>query len=266
MASLCLTQTYSFTKEQCSKVLEARYRFPLPGDSAVTGVRVTFGDTEIHTELKDRQEAKEDYKAAKKDGKQAVMVTRESPDVFTICVAGITPGEDVKIETSYIQVAKPEGPGWALRVPLTTVPRYVRKDEFSSRHAGGQPLAVFRDPGHRFMLDVSLRDAASAASPTHRLAMSDGQNGIRVRLEQIEVVPDRDFVLAWMLPQDSIRPALRTLMSRDGNDAYFAAMIVPPSSDVKTVPRECIILVDHSGSMEGPKWEAADWAVEKLLL
>src|SRR5262249_34639730 len=36
-------------------------------------------------------------------------------------------------------------------------------------------------------------------------------------------------------------------------------------SNAKKVPREVILLVDHSGSMDGAKWEAADWAVERFL-
>src|SRR5262249_38191586 len=36
LASLRLTQTYSYTRQQCDHVLEAVYRFPLPGDAAVT--------------------------------------------------------------------------------------------------------------------------------------------------------------------------------------------------------------------------------------
>jgi len=47
LASLKLTQVYGYTREQCDKVLEAVYRFPLPGDAAVTGVQVSFGDVEI---------------------------------------------------------------------------------------------------------------------------------------------------------------------------------------------------------------------------
>ncbi|MGE3269530.1 MAG: VWA domain-containing protein, partial [Chloroflexota bacterium] len=31
------------------------------------------------------------------------------------------------------------------------------------------------------------------------------------------------------------------------------------------LPRELILLIDHSGSMCGPKWQAADWAVQNLL-
>jgi len=61
LASLHLCQTYSYSKEQCDKVLEAFYRFPLPGDAAVTQVRVSFGDVEIKAELKERQKAEADY-------------------------------------------------------------------------------------------------------------------------------------------------------------------------------------------------------------
>ena len=34
---------------------------------------------------------------------------------------------------------------------------------------------------------------------------------------------------------------------------------------VGALAREVILLIDHSGSMEGAKWEAADWAVQNLL-
>src|SRR6188508_2627343 len=53
LATLCLTQRYGFGREQCDRVLETVYRFPLPGDAAVTAVRVQFGSVEIHTELKE---------------------------------------------------------------------------------------------------------------------------------------------------------------------------------------------------------------------
>jgi len=37
LAALRLIQTYGYSREQCDQVLEAVYRFPLPGDAAVTG-------------------------------------------------------------------------------------------------------------------------------------------------------------------------------------------------------------------------------------
>lgn len=262
LATLTLTQTFSLS--DTGATIEALYRFPLPGDAAVTGVRVTFGAVAIRTELKERETAEADYNEAKRTGRQAALVTRESPDVFTLAVSGIRAGEDVTVHTEYVQAARPEGRGWSLRVPLTTAPRYVRQDEATSRHAGGQPLAILRDPGHRFALDLTFSGAERVASVTHALAVE----GERVRLRDGEVIPDRDCVLTWGAAADEKRPALRVWTHADATSgkAYFLALCAPPRwADAKKVPREVVLLVDHSGSMSGAKWEAADWAVERFL-
>jgi len=270
LASLHLTQVFGYTKEQMDKVLEAVYRFPLPGDAAVTGVRVQFGDVEILAELKERQEAEEEYKKAKEEGRQAALTTRESTDVFTLHVAGIQPDEDVTVETSYVQLARAEEDGWSLRVPLTTAPRYVRSDEATSRHAQGQPLLLFRDPGHRFSLDLTFLRAGPISSDTHEIEVTEDGEGARVRLRDGEVIPDRDCLLRWSPPQESSRAALEVVVhdDEDSGQVYFLALVAPPAkpSAELGVPREVILLVDHSGSMHGPKWEAADWAVEQFLL
>jgi hypothetical protein len=63
LASLRLTQVFGFPtlapgdwEHVCPSagVVEALFRFPLPGDAAVTGVRVRFGEVEIRAELKAR--------------------------------------------------------------------------------------------------------------------------------------------------------------------------------------------------------------------
>ncbi len=260
LATLSLTQTFSL--EASAAVVEALYRFPLPGDAAVTGVHVKFGDVEIRTVLKEREAAAADYKEAKRTGRQAALLTRESPDVFTLAVAGIRAGQDVVVRTNYVQLAQPSGAGWSLRVPLTTAPRYVRADEAGSRHAAGQPLAVLRDPGHRFALDLTFADAERIASPTHALTVT----GERATLREGEVIPDRDCVITWYAAAAEKPPSLRVWTDAEGAETYFLALCTPPKwADAKKVPREVILLVDHSGSMRGAKWEAADWAVERFL-
>ena len=267
LVSLRLLQVFGFSNEQGDKVIEALYRFPLPGDAAVTGVWVRFGEVDIKGKLKERSQAERDYEEARQEGRQAALVTRESPDVFTLRLAGIQAGQDVTVETCYVQLARAEAAGWLLRVPLTTSPRYVRGDEISSRHAQGQPLALLCDPGHRFALDISVRGADQVASSTHPLEVTREGDCRRVRLKAGEVVPDRDCVLTWRPPQED-RPALQVWLHGDGVDhAYFLALIAPPATHDrgKGVSREVVLLVDHSGSMEGPKWQAADWAVERFL-
>ncbi|HZO90646.1 MAG TPA: VIT and VWA domain-containing protein [Chthonomonadaceae bacterium] len=269
LADLRLIQTFGYSAEECDQTLEAVYRFPLPGDAAVQGVTVRFGEVEIRAELKKRQQAEADYEEAKRQGRQAALTTRESPDVFTLQVAGIQPDQEVVVETRYMQLARYEGADWTLRIPLTTSPRYVRSDERGSRYAQGQPLALLRDPGHRFALDLLLPEAGAVTSSTHALAVTEEEGGLRVRLQEGEVLPDRDCVLAWRPKQETQHPALHVLLHDDkaSGQVYFLALVAPPAAPEsgETMPREVVLLVDHSGSMEGAKWEAADWAVKRFL-
>lgn len=269
LAALRLVQTFRYSRAECDKTLEAVYRFPLPGDAAVTSVLVRFGQVTIRAELKERQQAEADYEEARRQGQQAAQLTRESPDVFTLRVAGLQPEEDVTVETGYVQLARAEGAGWSLRVPLTTAPRYVRSDETTSRHAEGQPLFLLRDPGHRFALDLALPGAGAVESSTHALDVLREGESLHVRLRAGEVVPDRDCVLSWRPAQAADRPALQVFLhdDRTADTVYFLALAAPPAThDVgQGVAREVTLLVDHSGSMQGAKWEAADWTVERFL-
>src|SRR5262249_15959858 len=226
LATLALTQTFALPGP-ADAVIEALYRFPLPGDAAVPGVRVRVGNVEMHTTRKEREAAEKEYQEAKRSGRQAALVTRESPDVFTLAVAGIRAGEEVVVRTEYVQLARPEGSGWVLRVPLTTAPRYVRGDESSSRHASGQPLAILRDPGHRFALDLPFSEADGTAPGTHARAVE----GDRVRLRDGEVPPDRDCVITWR-PRAGDRPALRVWTHADAasGKGYFLALCAPPKA------------------------------------
>jgi len=272
VGALVLTQRFRFEAAPGTPPVEAVYRFPLPGDAAVTGVRVSFGETEIRAELAERTAAEETYQQARDEGRQAALLTRESADVFTLQVTGLKAGEDVTIATSYAQLARPEGDGWSLRIPLTTAPRFVRSDERGSHAAGGQPLALLRDPGHRFTLDLTVEGTAEMTSPTHALDVEATEGRLRVRLRDGEVLPDRDCVLTWQPPRETARPTLQILRHDDPADrsACFLALVAPPAAggqavEARTLPREVILLIDHSSSMYGPKWQAADWAVQNLL-
>ncbi|MFO7697644.1 MAG: VIT domain-containing protein, partial [Anaerolineae bacterium] len=125
LAELTITHTYAYTSAQCDRVLEAIYRFPLPGDAAVRKVVVTFGDVEIVAELKERRAAEQAYEEAKRQGQQAALTTRESADVFTLRVAGLQPDQEVVVETTCVLMASAQSAsgGWSLRIPLTTAPQ-----------------------------------------------------------------------------------------------------------------------------------------------
>lgn len=272
LARLQTTQHYHFSSQTWSNAIEAVYRFPLSGDVAVIGATVTFGGVRIQAMLTTRKEAEARYRAAKEAGKQAALTTREAPDVFTLQVTGIRPDEDVRVEIQTVQLARAHGLDWSLRIPLTTAPRYVREDEGPTGPVQGQPLALLRDPGHRFALSLRLYGAEEFSSPTHELAVKTEKEpaaaGVQIELAGGQVVPDRDFVLRWQPQRAAKTPtlSLQAHVDRTDDAVYLLAAIAPPEEKPAATPaREVILLVDHSGSMHGPKWQAADWAIAAFL-
>ena len=264
LARLTLVQTFGYSKILCNKILEAKYRFPLPGDAAVTDVRITFGDNEIVAELKERQQAQADYEKAKADGKQAALTSREAPDIFTLSLAGIKPDEEVKVETTYVQLAKPEFENWGIRVPLTTVPRFCSDAAKMAPNAEGSqnPLALMRDPQHRFALALNIIDGEDICSNTHQIK---NDNGL-LTLAEGEVIPNKDFVLSWKAKRQKKSAGLQVFTHNESEWTYFMALATPPAEKQKnTSSREIVLLLDHSGSMGGSKIEAGYYTARQFL-
>jgi Ca-activated chloride channel family protein len=219
---------------------------------------------EIQAVLEPRAQAEKDYEDAKKDRRQAALVTREAADVFTLRVAGIKPGQEVRVETAFVQLARTEGSGWSLRIPLTVPVRYIRGDE-SPAAGAARPLAQAADPGYRASLDLTVFDASGVASPTHALSLVRDGAELHARFESGDVLPDCDAVITWQPAGDAQRTTLSAFTARREGRTPFLALVTPPSLEQKLIPRELTVLVDHSGSMQGPKWDAADWAVKRLI-
>ncbi|MBB6048625.1 VIT domain-containing protein [Armatimonas rosea] len=261
LAELTQVQTFAFSKAAFDGAIEALYRFPLPGDAAVLGVTIRFGEVELVAVLQERAAAEAEYQSAKSQGRQAALVTRESPDVFTLHVAGILPDQEVQVTTHFVQLAQAEEGGkWSLRLPLTTAPRYIRNAERRSPHARGNPLFTLRDPGHRFSLELTLKGATSATCSSHHPTLTVNDEGLSLRLES--VLPNQDCVILWRAAASESQIGLRVFT----HENVFLAQVAPPlTASSAGLPREVIVLVDHSGSMQGTKWRAADQALTRFL-
>jgi Ca-activated chloride channel family protein len=236
--------------------------FP-PGDAAVSEVMVTFGDEVIRTKLMERAAAEKTYDKAFEAGKKAVLVTRESPDVFTLHLTGIPPETDVTVQTTFILLARVTPRGWEVRVPFTIGPRYTRPDE---NHPGtqAQPLLSAADPGYRVSMDLWLRPAVKVISVTPTADIVQASGATRVQIPEMK--PDRDLVLKWTMAQEK---QVLTAWSGDdptGGQRYILSLINTVSdAETVTIPREMILVVDQSGSMQGGKWEAAKKSLFALL-
>jgi Ca-activated chloride channel family protein len=249
--------TQRFLNPQSSCV-EAVYAFPLPEDSAVDTLRMKVGNRVIEGEIQEKEDAKKTYEKAKKEGKKASLLTQERPNLFTVSIANIGPGENVTIAIAYQQNVDYKDGAFRLRFPMTFGPRYMPGD------AAPFPAASFvsEDRMRTIHLTVdldagfSLRQVASTYQKIDTTVVSGSRYKISL---SGDASADHDFELVW---QPDLGNAPRSAVFTE-ND-YALVMVVPPAvSRGARLPKETIFIIDTSGSMGGP---SIDEAKSALLL
>ena len=277
--------------------LEGVYVFPLPEDAAVSHLTMDVGDRVIEGVIKEREEAKKTYTAAKKEGKKASLLEQERPNIFMMSVANIGPREKITVELEYQQTVGLGSGVFSLRFPMVVGPRYIsgQKLEADSRHdefdLSGWAFATTEvpdapritppvvEPGQDPVNPVSMEiildpgfNLAKLQSLYHAINVIYGVDGTAViRLLNDWAVADQDFVLAWEPEQDKVPQGALFAEEKDGEN-FIYLMVMPPAEDIASdfhIPREVIFVVDVSGSMDGPSIrqakEAVEYAVSRLM-
>ncbi|XP_030600287.1 von Willebrand factor A domain-containing protein 5A-like [Archocentrus centrarchus] len=142
------------------KPLEAVFVFPLPGDAAVCHFSAKIGQTQIVAEVKEKQEAREEYDDALSSGQQAFLLeeSEQSPDIFSLSVGSLPPGESASIRLEYVtELAVQADDGLRFCLPAVLNPRYQPQ---GSEGAGVQVTSV---PAS--LVPYSLSFSARVSSP-----------------------------------------------------------------------------------------------------
>ncbi len=259
---------------------EAIYVFPLPAESAVDTLRMKVGERLIVGEIKEKEEAKKIYKKAKSEGKKASLLAQERPNIFTMAVANIAPGEEVAIEIEFGQVVLLSDGIFSLRFPMVVAPRYIPGKVIGTEKEGtdiqfsGSGWSVDTDkvPDASRITPPVITTEGEKINPVHLvLELAAGfpvsrltslYHGIRVEGEADqtqrihfngEVKADRDFVLEWEAEEQE-GPKAALFSEQLDQNVYHLLMLNPPAiGDKSTAPaRELIFVLDTSGSMAGP--------------
>ncbi|XP_075054975.1 protein mono-ADP-ribosyltransferase PARP4-like isoform X2 [Mixophyes fleayi] len=98
-AQVIIFQTY---KNNSIFPIEAKYVFPLDSTAAVCGFEAFINGKHIVGEVKEKQEAHHEYKAAIEKGHGAYLMDQDAPDVFTVSVGNLPPKSTVVIKISYV--------------------------------------------------------------------------------------------------------------------------------------------------------------------
>jgi Ca-activated chloride channel family protein len=268
--------------------LEATYIFPLPYRAAVTGLRMEAGGHVVEATLKERAEARAAYDAAIGEGRRAAIAEEERPDVFTMRMGNIVPGERVTVRLSLSQPLPYEDGEATFRFPLVVAPRYIPGTVRPGSPAGPgvaadtdavpdasritPPVLLpgFPDPVRL----TAVADIDPAGLPLTGITSSlpvrasdDAPNGHTiVRLEPGERL-DRDFVLRLAVAQQEQVASSLSIACDEGraDEGTFTLTLLPPAGAAAARPRDVVIVLDRSGSMSGWKMVAARRAAARIV-
>ena len=261
IARVTLTQEFANPLEE---PIEAVYTFPMSEKAAVDSMVMTIGDRVVKGVIKEREEARRIYEAARDAGKAASLLDQERPNIFTQSVANILPGDDVRITISYVEYLKYEDGEYEFSFPMVVGPRYIPGAPTGTAGTDQVPDAGRITPpvtpegtraGHDIAVTVQL-DAGvplqDIRSELHEVEMQrDGEAKAAVQLKNQREIPNRDFVLKYKVAGAKIEDAVLT---HHGEKGGFFTLILQPPARVKPeqiTPKELIFVIDRSGSMSG---------------
>lgn len=274
VARVEVRQTFSNPGQEWT---EGVYVFPLPTDAAVDTLELKVAGRWIQGEIREREAALAAYNAARDTGRRAGLVEQDRPNLFSLSVANIPPGETVYVRIGYFQRARFEDGGFELTLPLTVTPRYLPRAAGEGAVAGGgapaaRPEAYTTpgpDTGH-LGLTVRLRaglpvDSVDGAHHPMTVVADDG-GGLTLVPAAGRLTMDRDFVLRWR-PVPGTQPVATVFSERFGDEIYDLVMILPPAADgrARVGPRDVILVLDTSGSMAGASIAQAKAALDLAL-
>ena len=122
IARVTVTQTF---ENPYDEKIEAVYVFPLPHTAAVDDMTMVMGERRIIGLIKRRDEARAIYERAIEQGATASLLEQERPNIFTQSVGNIKPGEEIRIEISYVDVLNYDMGTYEFHFPMVVGPRYI---------------------------------------------------------------------------------------------------------------------------------------------
>jgi Ca-activated chloride channel family protein len=257
IADVQVVQTY---RNEGPRPINASYVFPASTCAAVYAMRMRIGDQVIVAKIKEREQAKQEFDAAKKEGKSASLLEQQRPNVFSMSLANVMPGDQIEIELRYTELLVPTDGIYEVVFPTVVGPRYSSQPQSSAPktdtwvkspylHQDKKPTSTLHISA-RISAGVPIQDLSCAS---HQI-FPQWQNPTVAKLTLDDSDPfqgNRDFVLHYRLAGEQITSGLLLYQGEDEN--FFLYMAQPPQRVVtEDIPaREYIFVVDVSGSMDG---------------
>lgn len=255
IAGVELTQIF---RNDGNQAIHATYIFPGSTRAAVHGMTMTIGARKLVAKIEEKQQARATFEAAKSNGKSAAMLAQKRPNVFSMEVANILPGDEVQVVLRYSEWLTAEDGRYEFVYPGVVGPRYggdaaVAPD--NARWIQNPYLAESTHDPVAYSISVAMSaplPISSLTSPSHAITTNwQDQQSIQVSLADPTDAGNRDFILQFRLQDEQIMTGLTQF--EQAGEHYFLLVAEPPTriapNDIPA--REYFFVVDVSGSMSG---------------
>ncbi|WOO79134.1 von Willebrand factor A domain-containing protein 5A [Vanrija pseudolonga] len=252
-----LTQTFQNTNDKALK--EVQYTFPLYDGVTVVGFTFTVAGVTTRGLVKEREEAKAEYKAAVDRGETAGLLEQslDAGDVFATSIGNVPAGETVTVKIEYLGVLNHDAQvdGIRLTIPTAVAPRYGASDSYSTpakladepfqvtvdaEMPAGSVIKSIQSPSHTLTVNIGTTSAAPDAEPSFSKASAS--------LALKSTTLDKDFVVqvvATNLGEPSA--VLETHPTLPNQRAIMASLV--PKFELPSEAPELVFICDRSGSM-----------------
>lgn len=270
IARVHLTQRYGNTG---STPIEAVYVFPASTRAAVHGMTLSSGGRVIAARIRESVKAKEEYQAAKAEKKTAALLEEHRPNVFQMSVANLLPGDDIDVEIEWTETIPAVDSTYEFVFPTVVGPRYVGSGAGNGETWTDNPYLA---PGTKnpvtFTLDADLSTTlplAEVTCPSHPVAIdfkAKDKAGVKIDSNSSGDAANRDFILRWKLGNNEVDAGLLLHRGKDTN--HFLLQVAPPPRVTleQIPPRDYVMVLDVSGSMQGFPLDTAKELLRKLVL
>ena len=256
IADVTVRQVY---QNRGTRPIHARYVFPASTRAAVYGMTMTVGDVRTVATIKERERAAREFDAAKREGKNASLLEQSRPNVFTMKLANVLPGDTIIVELKYTELLVPTDGVYEFVYPTVVGPRYSEKTENEAAAEDRFVKAPYTHQDEAPRSEFHLAGVLTTAVPVQELESPSHQLDVRASGLRAEITladserlsGNRDVVLRYRLAGEEIASGL--LLYQGGDENFFLLVAEPPQTipTDEIPPREYIFVLDVSGSMNG---------------
>ncbi|MBU4224535.1 MAG: VWA domain-containing protein, partial [Chloroflexi bacterium] len=234
--------------------VEGTYIFPVPLDAAVSNFTLWVDGKPVEGQVLDAEQARQTYEDIVRNMRDPALLEYAGRGAVQARIFPIPPQGERRIELEYSQVLTSDNGLVRYVYPLNT-------EKFSA------------SPLESVTVNVDIRSSntpiRAVYSPTHKIAIRRADDRhVTAGYEAANVTPNTDFALYYS-PGES--EAFHLLTYRDPTDltdpdGFFLLLLAPrPDAAAQALPKDILLVLDHSGSMDGEKFQQAQEALRYIL-